>query len=169
MADRVEAIVEPELLIWARSKAGLDVETAAKKASVSHDSLGAWEKGEARPSIAQLRRLGRAYKRPIAVFYLPEPPRDFPPIRDFRVVWERDQVPPSPELGAEIRAAYDRREIALELLEGDAATFGLTATLDDDPEIVAGRLRHVLGIDLPEQLNWNDHRQGFNAWRRAVE
>jgi hypothetical protein len=35
MAGRVEALIEPELLIWARKHAGFDVDVAAWKANVS--------------------------------------------------------------------------------------------------------------------------------------
>jgi hypothetical protein len=36
---RVEALVNPSLLVWARSEAGLDLETAAKKAPVKVERL----------------------------------------------------------------------------------------------------------------------------------
>src|SRR5437870_2231675 len=92
--ENVEAIIEAELLVWARKKSGYDVEVAARKASVSPRSLEAWEQGERRPSIKSLRRLARVYKRPVAFFYLPEPPRDFPPINDYRVAWGEERKRP---------------------------------------------------------------------------
>jgi Zn-dependent peptidase ImmA (M78 family) len=173
VAQRVEAIVEPALLIWAREKAGFEIEAAAAKArNVSADRLAAWERGERRPTIAQLRELGRIYKRPIAVFYLPRPPRDFPPIKDYRVAWEKEQTPPSPELLAEIEAAYERREIALELGEDEEQPlprFAIVGHIDENPDVVAARLRHALGIELDEQFEWGDARTAFNAWRIAAE
>ena len=75
MTESIEAIIKPELLIWARKSAGLTLADAAKKAQVSEDKLNEWETGKSRPSISQLRKLGKVYKRPIAVFYLPEPPK----------------------------------------------------------------------------------------------
>ena len=42
------------------------------------------ERGEKCPSIAQARKASEAYRRSLAVFYLPEPPKDFDPIKDFR-------------------------------------------------------------------------------------
>lgn len=64
--------------------AALTVEEAAKRLGQPPDRLAAWEPGEERLSVAQLRDAARVYKRPLAVFYLPEPPRDFQPLRDFR-------------------------------------------------------------------------------------
>ena len=40
--------------------------------------------GEAHPSIPQLKKLAGVYKRPLSVFFLPEPPSDFMALRDFR-------------------------------------------------------------------------------------
>jgi len=51
-------------------------EQAAAKLRIQADRLREWERGAERPSIAQLRKLGELYKRPLAVFFLPEPPRD---------------------------------------------------------------------------------------------
>lgn len=170
MAQRVEALVEPTVLVWAREKAGLTIDVAARKAGVSPDRLAAWERGELRPSVPQARELGRVYKRSLSVFYLPRPPRDFPPIKDYRLAWEREHEPPAPELLDEIRAAYERREIALELLgEADAPEFGLHADVDENPDDVARRIRRTLGVDYDDQEAWQDSREGFNAWRAAIE
>lgn len=82
--ERVEALITPALLVWARETAGFDIPTAAKKIGVQPDRLAGWEQGQRRPSIPQLRKLANVYKRPIAVFYLPEPPAAEAVIRDFR-------------------------------------------------------------------------------------
>src|SRR5437667_197854 len=84
MSQSIPALVKPALLIWAREKAGFQHEDAADKAGVAKQTLQSWERGEDRPTIAQLRKLGEVYKRPIAVFFLPAPPKDFDPQREFR-------------------------------------------------------------------------------------
>lgn len=60
------------MLVWARKSAGFHLEDAAHKAQVELEILRRWEQGEDRPTVAQLRKLGEVYKRPIAVFHLPE-------------------------------------------------------------------------------------------------
>src|SRR4030042_4366060 len=117
MARSIEALVEPRLLGWGRRSAGLDIESAARKVQVKRECLERWERGESRPTLTQLRKLGRAYKRPIAVFYLPEPPEDFQALRDFRRLPGAVSAVESPELRFEIRRAQSRREPALELYE----------------------------------------------------
>lgn len=172
MAERIEAMVEPELLVWARAKSGYNVETAAKKANLSAARLSAWEAGEARPSVKQLRKLARVYGRRIALFYLSEPPADFPPIKDYRRAWGEEHQAPSPELRSEIHLAQERRAVALELIEDEAREpphFQLRASLDEDPENVAQRVRTALGISVEEQTDWENARVAFNAWRFAIE
>ena len=84
MSRSIPALVRPALLVWAREKAGWRPEEAAAKLRTQVERLREWERGAERPSIAQLRKLGELYKRPLAVFFLPEPPRDFDPQREFR-------------------------------------------------------------------------------------
>jgi Zn-dependent peptidase ImmA (M78 family)/DNA-binding XRE family transcriptional regulator len=172
MPPRVEALVEPSLLRWARESAGLDSELAAKKAGVKPERLGSWEAGERRPTIVQLRKLAHIYRRPIAVFYLPEPPADIPAPRDFRRLPGEVAGVESPELRYEIRRAVTRREIALELLseEGEEALeFPLRARLSDDPDDLASRVRDALGVDLRTQYTWRGTYDPFNGWRAAIE
>lgn len=172
MAKRVEALVKPELLVWAREDAALGVEKAAKKAQVSPERLESWETGERRPTIRQLRLLANAYKRPLALFYLPKPPKDFEPLRDFRRFPGELAPPESPELRFAVRKARDRREIALELyeqLEGELPKFSGEASLLDDPETLALSIRDLLGITLQDQLEFRGSYDAFNSWRSALE
>lgn len=173
MAKSVKAIVKAELLEWARKSAHLSVEDAARKAQVKEEQLAAWENGEGQPSIPQLRRLGRVYKRPLAIFYLPKPPRTFQALHDFRRLPEGAAGEQSPELAYEVRRARYRREIALDLhrdLTGeDPEPFAITATLDEDPEDVASRLREYLGVTREEPPAWRSGYDALNRWRSALE
>ena len=82
----IKALVKPAMLRWARARAKLKLEQAAKAAHVTVERLRAWESDndEDTPTLGQLRKLAAAYHFPLAVFYLPEPPKDFAPLRDFR-------------------------------------------------------------------------------------
>lgn len=104
------------LLVWARKSAGLSVEAAAHKTGVTKERLEAWERRDQleKPTFAQLRKLASVYKRPLAAFYLPEPPKRFEAMHDFRRPAE-GALPESPELTFEVRRAHDRREWAIEL------------------------------------------------------
>ena len=173
MAQRIEAMVKPEMLVWARESTRLDIETAAKKAQVTPERMKLWETGEARPTINQLRKLANAYKRPIAVFYLPEPPSSgFQAMRDFRRLPGGAATNESTELALEIRSVASRREVALELIRAideEPPDFLLTAALNDDAEVLASEIRAYLGVSVDEQISWKPGYDSFNAWRAALE
>ncbi|MBK7426504.1 MAG: ImmA/IrrE family metallo-endopeptidase [Saprospiraceae bacterium] len=82
MADK--AFITPNVLKWARESARMTEETAAAKVSVSAEKLKEWETGSSYPTIRQAQQLAKAYKRPFALFFLPDIPRDFQPLQDFR-------------------------------------------------------------------------------------
>lgn len=174
MAKRVKALVDPPILSWARKSAGFSQEEAARKAGVKTERLADWESGQGKPSIVQLRKLANIYKRPIAVFYLPAPPADFDALHDFRQIPGREVGETSHGLVLEMRRAQQRREVILDLYDmtqEEPPHFEFGASLADNPEDVAVRLRETLGIDYSTQTSWGDAQgyTAFNAWRDALE
>lgn len=172
MTRSVKALINPELLGWARGTAHMSLAEAAAKAKVTEDKLRAWESGEDAPTVAKLRLLAKAYRRPLSVFYLPEKPLDFAPLKDFRRLPGEVAGLLSPRLAVEIRMAHERREFALELydeLGEEVPRLGLRARLVDDPEDVGRALRGVLGVTVDEQLEWADPRVAYNGWREKIE
>ncbi|MGB8315472.1 MAG: ImmA/IrrE family metallo-endopeptidase, partial [Aestuariivirga sp.] len=114
------------------------------------------------------------FKRPLAVFYMAEPPVRFSVMRDLRRLPGTDGRRYSPALQMEIRAANERRELALELtsdLQEKLTPFSLVATVREDPELVGSRIRDALGVTRELQTRWrdNDGRAAFNAWRNRIE
>lgn len=167
---RIEANPTPSVMVWARTSAGLSPVEAAKKVDVKVEKLLAWESGTERPSFAQLRKAGVVYKRPIAVFYLKEPPRGFSVMRDFRRRAGAESSSISPALMQEIRRAHDRREWALDLMEEldeRPKEIGQQVSLSQDTEEVATQLRKLLGVTTEIQSGWK--QQSFNEWRRRIE
>jgi Zn-dependent peptidase ImmA (M78 family) len=167
----MKALVTPQILTWARNSAGFTVAEAAEKAHVKVAKLERWEHGEDQPTIRQLRELGRIYRRHIAIFYLPEPPRDFQPLRDYRRFPGR--VPPrlSPELIFEVREAHDRRETMIELakdLQLRPPEFPLSIGSGDDPERAGLRIRDFLGARYEEQGR-GSQEQSLHYWRVLLE
>ncbi|MDX2048776.1 MAG: XRE family transcriptional regulator [Chitinophagaceae bacterium] len=82
MSDR--AFITPKVFKWARESARMSLEEASAKVSVSSDKLNDWEEGTSQPTIKQAEALAKAYRRPFAIFFLPDIPRDFQPLQDFR-------------------------------------------------------------------------------------
>jgi Zn-dependent peptidase ImmA (M78 family)/transcriptional regulator with XRE-family HTH domain len=82
MGDK--AYITPNVLKWARVSARMSEEIAAAKVSVTVEKLKEWELGTTQPTIRQAQTLAKAYKRPFALLFLPDIPRDFQPLQDFR-------------------------------------------------------------------------------------
>jgi Zn-dependent peptidase ImmA (M78 family)/DNA-binding XRE family transcriptional regulator len=162
------------LLVWARKQAGYDLATVAEKMHVAEERIAAWESESAsdRPTVVQARRLAELYKRPLAVFYLPAPPKTFDVLREYRRLHGAPQQPESPELRYALRIADLRRDVLLEMARevGDELpSSGGQATVDENPETVGKRLRNYLGVSTERQLNWQNAYQALAEWRSAVE
>jgi hypothetical protein len=75
---------------------------------------------------------------------LSERPKDFQPLRDFRRLAGIGDRRYSAKLAYEVRAAYERRLVALDVLEvlgEQPPALGLAARHTDDPEQVGRRIR----------------------------
>ena len=144
MADK--AFITPNVLKWARESAKMSEETAAAKASVTIDKLQEWESGTSKPTIKQAQTLAKAYKRPFALFFLPEIPRDFQPLQDFRKSGSKTLTTSSIFIIREIQqkqawisdAYADNDEIVL--------SFVGRFTINDNPQVVAQNILKTLDI-----------------------
>lgn len=170
----IRALVKPALLRWTRSRAKVKLEDAAKAAGVTVERLHAWEddNNPDAPTLGQLRALAGKYHFPLAVFYLPEPPKDFAPLRDFRRLANVEDEPISANLALHIRNAYDRRELALELfqeLDTKPQRLPLKAAIGDDPEKVGRAIREFLAVDNEAQKRAARQNKAFDFWRRRLE
>src|SRR5262245_46679177 len=172
MAKQVKALVKPAVLKWARESLNLALPDAAKKIGVKASKLIDWETGTARPTIGQLRKAARVYKRPLAVFFLSDPPRDFDALRDFRRLPDPTQATPSPQLNLEIRRAQMRRETALELAAGlgiDPYRIQTIRSDLSDSDRLAAQARQILGVTLEEQCGWRGPYDALHGWVGALE
>ena len=128
----------------------MTIEFAAEKAHVKREQLSSWELGSERPSLPQLRKLAKLYRRPLATFYLEAPPTRFEAMHDFRRLSSKEPpIEGSPKLALEIRRAFDRRDWALELMENfdeRPPEFKATASIEEAVEAVATRLRIAIGV-----------------------
>jgi Zn-dependent peptidase ImmA (M78 family) len=172
MAPSTEALIKPELLVWARTSAGFDVAQIAKKLKIPTDRLQAWESGAKKLTVAQLRRLAEIYRRPLAVFYLPVSPKNFDAMHDFRRLPGEVSGIESPELRLEIRKALYRRGIAVDLanaLDEKPPQLNVKAEVGEDPEIIGLRIRKLLSVSPQQQSDWKNENQALRSWRNAIE
>ena len=172
MGSRSKALITPEVLKWARERAKLSLEEAAEKIKRPAEEIASWEDGSQMPSIAQARRASKVYKRPFAAFYLPEPPKDFDTLRDFRSLPGEERGVFSPELELIIREAFFRqKELRLILIQEGVQplSFVGSASLDDNPIDVAEDIRRSLKITYEDQREFSNRTQAFKVWMNKVE
>ena len=135
------------MLRWARTSANLEPLAAARKIGVTDSEVTAWESGAAAPTIAELRRAATVYDRPLAAFYLPEPPRDFETLRDYRRTVPGTSAGWSGPLMSEYRRAHAQREVLLDIAELDGSAIvraWRVPGLPNDVEGVAVLARNTL-------------------------
>src|SRR5437667_187434 len=105
MAKSLEALIQHEVVRWARVSAGLGVEDVAARLHVSSEVLDEWETGQSNPTLSNLQRLAEICKRPLAVFFLPKPPKELPTPTDFRRLPSAKRSSLSPEFHLALRRA----------------------------------------------------------------
>ena len=116
VSKMVKAPVNPDVMRWARESANLTVDEVTIKLKKSSEVIEAWEKGLDSPSYAQLEKLAYdVYKRPVAVFFFPHPPREDDIKKSFRTIPEAEFDGLPSTLIRQIRKARVKQENLYEL------------------------------------------------------
>ncbi|MFN9339627.1 MAG: ImmA/IrrE family metallo-endopeptidase [Candidatus Kapaibacterium sp.] len=145
MADK--AYITPNVLKWARESARMTEETAAAKVSVTVDKLKEWEAGTTQPTIRQAQTLAKAYKRPFALFFLPEVPRDFQPLQDFRKSGSKTLTTSSIFIIREIQQKQTWISDVYSENQEEKLAFVGRFSINDNPQTVAKDILNTLKIN----------------------
>lgn len=160
--------INPELIIWARDRAGLTDDALVKRFRRFND----WLSGDAQPTLRQLESLAGMTYTPLGYFFLPEPPDERLPIPDFRTVRDQPVLRPSPNLLEMVQRMQRRQNWMREfLIEEREDPLQFVGSVDLNAEMVelAASIREVLGIGenwAREQPSWSE---ALAALREAVE
>jgi Zn-dependent peptidase ImmA (M78 family) len=168
--------VNPRMYIWARQSVGLSQEDFATKLKRKHSEIQDWEAGITAPSYAQLEKIAyEVCKRPLASFFLPDPPTEPTPEVEFRTLPSFEFAKLQPNTYIHIRKAHAFQLSLEELFDGqktlDMQLIGQikgatpTATLQQQ----ASRVRNWLGISMEEQSSWKTDDLALKKWRTAIE
>ena len=172
MAEYVTG-VNPDILKWARTSSNYTVQDIAASLKKDISIIQAWESGERAPTYRQLERLADKYKRPLAIFFFPEPPEE-PNIAENLALRSADIEGLSPRIHILLRQAYARQLSLMELNVGNNPAENkifraLQARLSDSPLELAKQTRAYLNISVDQQIGWNSPAEGFDNWRDAIE
>lgn len=167
------AHINPSMLTWARQRLNADPERAARAAGTRLGIYQEWEEGETRPTIKQLHKVAKFFKRPISHFYLDEPPEEFAPRLEMRRVFGGNPMTDSFEFSREVQECARRREIALDLYD----LLGETPpdlpdpfSTNDDPERVGQFARfELIDLAIQKQVSWRDRYAALRGWRDVLE
>lgn len=168
----VEALVTPAVMKWARDAMGYRLDEAARKIGRPVEDIQGWEDGTRRPTMAQLRKASEVYKRPLAVFYLPQPPRDFATLRDFRSLPESATREYGVELALLVRAVGFRHRWLSDYLESEGAeplSFVGSVTTQTPARQTAQDIRHTLAIETAEIKRLSHPNEALRYWIRKIE
>ena len=174
MANYVSG-VNPEVLRWAREKAGLSIEEIAYSFRKEIEVISSWESGEAVPTYNQLEKLAYSlYKRPIALFFFPSPPDEPDPGKSFRTLPEIEIDKLHPDTLLAVREAKAMQLSVFELVNGINPSQGqifkdIQIQPDSNPIEVASSVREYLGVSLEDQFKWRRIDDALKNWRSIIE
>ncbi|MCX6152780.1 MAG: XRE family transcriptional regulator [Candidatus Kapabacteria bacterium] len=112
-----KAYITGSVLKWSRETAKLSIDQVARTMKKDPASIAAWENEADYPTIKQAEKLSEMYKRALAVFFLPVPPKDFDTLKDFR--GKNEQRDFSTALTFYIRELQQKQNWLIEQLESD--------------------------------------------------
>lgn len=160
---------------WARESIGLTVEDVAERIAKRPNDISNWESGADAPTYVQLERLAyEVYKRPIAIFFLPEPPQEHRPQSEFRTLPAFDLNNLASDTFLHIRKAHAYQIALVELFDGKNPAerkIWQICPLDlrQFPANAAVAIRRELGITVEAQAKWGDDSDALQHWRQAIE
>ncbi len=168
--------VQPSVIRWARESMGMSVEDVAHKLKRPLEEVLAWETDDgASPTYAQLENLAyKVFKRPLAIFFLPAPPSEIPPAREFRTLPDADLQTLHADTYVQVRKAHAYQITLREVFEGANPSVkqiaqGVPLDMHQPVEAQARAVREALGIALNDQIRWKSDEIALKRWREAVE
>ena len=160
--------VSVEVLRWALDRAKLKADDLQHR----FPKIRQWIAGKSLPTLRQLEDFARATRTPLGFLFLEEPPEDRLPVPHFRTRAGDAMAKPSPDLLETVQTMQRRqawmRDYLLE--QGhDKFSFVHSALPTEQPQLVAQRMRHVLGFEsdwAASQPTWTD---ALRTLREAIE
>jgi Zn-dependent peptidase ImmA (M78 family) len=166
--------VNPKIIQWARERARYSLESVAVKFKKDVSVIEKWESGEDFPTYSQLEKLAEIYKRPLALFFFPEPPLEAEEKQEFRTLPDFEIENLAADTIYALRQAKAMQLSLQEINNGINPSTkkifqDISVSSRDDLRKLAEQIRNYLNVTLEEQLTWNDQETALKKWRSAVE
>lgn len=167
----LEVKVEPEIIKWVIKSSGWALEDISKKLNISNNTVKDWIEGKKQPTLKQLENLSKYLKRPLAVFFLSNPPEEKPLPKDYRMLSDKSGIFDKKTILA-IRVARRLQKVSKELAENlqqENKPDVSFVKISDSPKKVAESYRNNFQITEEIQKKWNTSYEAFNALRDLIE
>ena len=163
--------VEPKVLQWVIGTSGWTQAEITKKLKISPSTFQNWLTGEIHPSLKQLEELSKTVKRPLAAFFLSQPPEEPPLPKDYRQLPDKEGKFDKKTILA-IRRARRLQNISKELSEN--LNIPLRSIISyvkqsDNPKKIAEYYRKDFGLTEELQKKMKTPYEMFFFLRGALE
>jgi len=167
----LEIEVEPKVIQWAIGTSGWTQTDIIKKLKINPSTFQHWLTGQRNPSLRQLEELSKTVKRPLAAFFLSEPPEEPPLPTDYRQLPDKEGKFDKKTILA-IRRARRLQHISNDLAENlniplrSIVTF---TTQSEDPKKLAEHYRNEFAFTEETQKKMKNTYDLFSFIRTALE
>jgi len=160
----MEALINHEILRWARSRARLSTGALAKSLGTAEDNVVAWEEGQKKPTFNQAMNYARCTHIPFGYLYLATPPAEDLPLPDLRTISGRE---PNYSLALKdtIRWAMERQDWYRDWLKAQGYVVNDIVgqySVGDGVHAVVSDMRAKLEIpEIPKRGSFEDYFSGL--------
>ena len=154
-----KALINPEILRWARERAGLSIEELAKKINIKNSKkILLWENGEEKPTFLQARKLAKVLYIPFGYLYLDKVPKEELPIPDLRTIKDKQHNEFGPEIYnfiSEIQLKQDWYRDYLIEQGAEPLEIAEKYSLDTPYKIIAKDITNRLNLTIEDRQKYN--------------
>lgn len=167
-----EALITPDVLIWARERADYTIDMLSDKLHTKVEKLKAWENGELKPTFKQAQTLAQKLHIPFGYLFLTQPPQEELPLPDLRTIGDKEPEKISPnfrDLLNDIKQKQEwYRDYAIESGEEPFEYLG-KFTAQDGVEVVANSIRNALNVSPKERKRCSKRADYLKLLTRKIE
>lgn len=170
MNDNIHINVSHEVLVWARESLALNRTQASESTGISPKRIIQLESGEKQPTLEELKAFSKTYKRTIATLLLNKPPKEKPLPADRRTIDSKELGQFHEKTIMAVRKARALAQSFVELREEMGIpfpSFKLSASIQDNPKDVAGKIRQLLKLDEIREID--NIRFALEAYIERIE
>ncbi|MBV6462564.1 MAG: hypothetical protein HJHJAOHD_02740 [Flavobacteriales bacterium] len=170
MKENIYIEVNHKVLVWARESLAITRNQASEKTGITAKRLVQLEEGEKQPTLDELKEFSKTYKRTIATLLLAKPPKEKPLPTDRRTIDSKDLGNFHEKTIMAVRKARALAQSFVELRQElgiDIPKFSLSASIQEQPQNVAAKIRKYLNLDELREIESINH--ALEAYIEKVE